>query len=118
MSTSFRIGVRRDCGGGIERHVGIGCRCGRLAGFRSQMDQVPHSLAPTRSLSIAPDTLRLYRTDTVTVRRVDTVRTQPPPPCPAPEILRQIGGFYFGADIGAALATGDFDNGQTGRATF
>ena len=59
------------------------------------------------------DTLRLYRTDTVRVMRVDTVRTQPPPP-PAPEILKQIGGFYFGADIGAALATGDFENGQTG----
>ena len=59
------------------------------------------------------DTLRLYRTDTVTVRRVDTVRTVPPPSA-APELLRQIGGFYFGADIGAALATGDFENGQTG----
>ena len=64
------------------------------------------------------DTLRLYRTDTVTVRRVDTVRTQLVPPAPVPDLMRQIGGFYFGADVGAALPAGPFDEGQTGGPHF
>lgn len=62
------------------------------------------------------DTLRLYRTDTVTVTRVDTVRTEPV--AAVPELVRQIGGFYFGADVGAALPTGAFDDAQTGGPHF
>jgi hypothetical protein len=65
------------------------------------------------------DTLRLYRTDTVTIRRIDTVRTEPAPPAaPIPDLVRQIGGFYFGADVGAALPTGAFDDAQTGGPHF
>jgi len=61
------------------------------------------------------DTLRVFRTDTVTNTRVDTVRIQPPAPVVAmPEALRRIGGFYFGLAGGAAMPTGDLDNGQSG----
>jgi len=62
------------------------------------------------------DTVTVYRTDTLTVTRVDTLRVEPTPPPVAvvPQVLRQIGGFYFGLAGGAALPTGDLDNGQTG----
>ncbi len=65
------------------------------------------------------DTLRLFRTDTVTSYRVDTVRVEPVAPVAAvPMAIRQIGGLYFGLDAGAALPTGDFDDGQTGGPHF
>jgi opacity protein-like surface antigen len=59
--------------------------------------------------SYKTDTLRLPgRTDTVTVTRtvtrVDTVQV------PMPQILTQIGGFYFGLGAGPALPTASFND--------
>src|SRR5215510_15756995 len=59
--------------------------------------------------SYKTDTLRLPgRTDTVTVTRtvtrVDTVQI------PMPQILTQIGGFYFGFGAGPALPTASFND--------
>jgi len=48
----------------------------------------------------------VYQHDTVTVTRVDTMSAAAPP-APMPAILRQIGGFYFGLDGGAAVPSGN-----------
>jgi opacity protein-like surface antigen len=68
------------------------------------------------------DTLRMTRVDTVYVTRVDTVRLEPPAPVmpvvAVPDVVRQIGGFYFGLAAGAALPTGDLDNAQRGGFHF
>lgn len=79
---------------------------------RTSTSRIPISKEPARV-----DTVTVYRTDTVTrtitrrihdtvrVRRVDTVKTAPGVLMPIP--LREIGGFYVGLAMGAAVPTGN-----------
>jgi hypothetical protein len=82
--SSQRISIRKDQGGEVQLRV----------------DTV---------YSYRTDTLRLPgRTDTVvttnTVVRVDTVRI------PVPQIIQQIGGFYFGLGAGSSLPAANFND--------
>jgi len=76
--------------------------------------EAPGEVVPPRVDSVMvyrTDTLRLPgRTDTVTVTNTNTVTRVDTVSIPMPQVLRQIGGFYFGLAGGSSLPAANFND--------